>query len=82
MSNKAFKALARAVIYQSLKDLKRQPHKRTRREQAKEIEQNKVDARKWFDERNEVPFGYGWCLGVTGLRPNLIRKEIERIDKL
>jgi len=35
-------------------------------------------ALKWFNERSDGPFGYGWCLVLTGYNPNQIRKLINQ----
>ena len=31
----------------------------------------------WFGRRSMTPFGYGWCLDVCGVNPNLIRQKIQ-----
>lgn len=33
----------------------------------------------WFNSRETTPLGYGWCLGLSGLNPNVIRRSIDRI---
>ncbi|MCK9544589.1 MAG: hypothetical protein M0R03_21420 [Novosphingobium sp.] len=33
----------------------------------------------WFKERSQEPFGYGWCLDITGINPNKIRELINTV---
>jgi hypothetical protein len=35
----------------------------------------------WFNARDTEAMGYGWCLGQSGLNPNIIRKEINALYK-
>lgn len=36
---------------------------------------------RWFNDRQQVPFGYGWCLSITGANPNAVRERINAIVK-
>ena len=45
----------------------------------KVFEDNGKNAIKWFNERSEEIFGYGWCLHYSRLNPNSIRKIINRL---
>ncbi len=44
------------------------------------IKAHRIDAKRdaimWFNERHQTPGGYGWCLGVSGGNPNVIRRSI------
>lgn len=62
------KDFAREMIILALKDLR--------------IKEEREDTLNWFNERATNPCGYGWCLGLSELNPNLIRQKInEQIAK-
>jgi len=80
MDNQEFmarvKKMATEIITLGLRDIKKKPNgNKTNRNK---IKMNKELSIKWFNERSQEPFGYGWCLQYSELNPNLIRKLINR----
>lgn len=47
-----------------------------------DFQANPIDqtTKKWFDTRGVAVGEYGWCLEVSSLNPNCIRKLIEQIE--
>lgn len=39
-----------------------------------------IQAKKWFKEKSQEPFGYFWCLEHGNINPNLVKKYLEEID--
>ena len=74
------KRLALAMIKQSIRDVRNYKQRINNKKMPtwnKNIATiNHDEAMKWFNERSDEPFGYGWCLYVTGLNPRDVRKAI------
>jgi hypothetical protein len=69
--------LAYEMIDVSLKDLVKK--KRQFRWEYKSLSTSAMDALQWFNERATTPGGYGWCLSITHINPNIVRGEINKI---
>ena len=61
--------MAAATIEQSIKDI-HSKHKTT------EAKRNYENAKTWFNSKSTEPFSYYWCLDLTGLNANSIRKYL------
>jgi hypothetical protein len=62
--------MAAEAILNALNDLTPpKPHTTMKR-------RNKNLALQWFKDRDQKPFGYGWCLAVCEVNPNFIRREL------
>ena len=65
--------LAQQTIVQALADVRGYSHR------ARDWDGKcRREAMAWFNERSTKPFGYGWCLEVSGMNPNAIRDAINK----
>lgn len=67
MEGDAYERLAKSVILDAIQEFA-----------GKDVRGRK-NALKWFNERSGEVFGYGWCLSVSGMNPNVIRAKINEL---
>jgi hypothetical protein len=75
-----FKDMAHETICLALLDLN--PLRETKDSKVRRLK-IREETIAWFKQRSTEPFGYGWCLNLTGYNPNALRKYINLpVDKL
>ena len=72
-----YEALAEDTIHQALLDVRGYP---LRSKQTNE--KLRKEALAWFNDGSDKPFGYRWCLGLSGSNPNGIRQQINKWCKI
>jgi len=67
--------MAADLIIQSLKDLQK-PRERGVNHPMELQEARREEAKHWFDDRSDTPFGYLWCLTLCEQNGAMIRKAV------